>query len=169
VPDRATLTAMEPDEALIIQEHLPGDEFSVDVLADADGNVVAAVPRTRTRVDSGVSIAGQTVHDPALEDTAAAVARAIGLRGVANVQLRRDSDGIPALLEVNPRFPGALPLTIAAGVDMPSLVLDLALGVAIPKKLEFADLANVRYLEDVFVPPGEILHSDHAAHQESDE
>jgi carbamoyl-phosphate synthase large subunit len=169
VPDRAALTAMDPDETLIIQEHLPGDEFSVDVLADAEGNVVAAVPRTRTRVDSGVSIAGQTVHDAALEDTAAAVARAIGLRGVANVQLRRDSDGIPALLEVNPRFPGALPLTIAAGVDMPSLVLDLALGVAIPAKLDFADLANVRYLEDVFVPPEEILHSEHAAHQESDE
>jgi carbamoyl-phosphate synthase large subunit len=169
VPDRAALTAMDPDEALIIQEHLPGDEFSVDVLADAEGNVVAAVPRTRTRVDSGVSIAGQTVHDAALEDTAAAVARAIGLRGIANVQLRRDSDGIPALLEVNPRFPGALPLTIAAGVDMPSLVLDLALGVAIPEKLDFADLANVRYLEDVFVPPAEILHSEHAAHQESDE
>jgi carbamoyl-phosphate synthase large subunit len=167
VADRPTLLAMEPDEALIIQEHLPGDEFSVDVLADADGGVVAAVPRTRTRVDSGVSIAGQTVHDDALESTAVAVARAIGLRGVANVQLRRDSEGVPALLEVNPRFPGALPLTIAAGVDMPSLALDLALGVAIPKKIDFVELANVRYLEDVFVSPGEILRSDHAAHQES--
>ena len=166
ISDRATLTAMEPDEALIIQEHLPGDEFSVDVLADNDGKVVAAVPRTRTRVDSGVSIAGRTVHDEGLESTAAAVARAIGLRGVANVQLRRDSEGVPALLEVNPRFPGALPLTIAAGVDMPSLVLDLALGREIPSELDFLDLANVRYLEDVFVSPDDILHSDHAAHQE---
>jgi carbamoyl-phosphate synthase large subunit len=166
VPDRATLEAIEPDEALIIQEHLPGDEYSVDVLASADGTVVAAVPRTRTRVDSGVSIAGQTVHDEGLESTAAAVARAIGLRGVANVQLRRDSEGVPALLEVNPRFPGALPLTIAAGVDMPSLVLDLALGLEIPAKIEFRDLANVRFLEDVFVDPSEILHSDYAAHQE---
>jgi carbamoyl-phosphate synthase large subunit len=166
VPDRLSLEAMEPDEALIIQEHLPGDEFSVDVLADGDGTVVAAVPRTRTRVDSGVSIAGRTVHEEALESTAAAVARAIGLRGVANVQLRRDTEGVPALLEVNPRFPGALPLTIAAGVDMPSLVLDLAIGVAIPNRIEFSDLANVRFLEDVFVDPGEILHSDNAAHQD---
>jgi carbamoyl-phosphate synthase large subunit len=166
IPDRATLTALEPDEALIIQEHLPGDEYSVDVLANNDGTVVAAVPRTRTRVDSGVSIAGQTVHDEGLEQTAAAVARAIGLRGVANVQLRRDTEGVPALLEVNPRFPGALPLTIAAGVDMPSLVLDLALGREIPSKLDFLDLANVRYLEDVFVAPGEILTSEHAAHQD---
>jgi carbamoyl-phosphate synthase large subunit len=167
VADRATLVAMGPDEALIIQEYLPGDEFSVDVLADANGSVVAAVPRTRTRVDSGVSIAGETVHDEGLEQTAAAVARAIGLRGVANVQLRRDSDGVPALLEVNPRFPGALPLTIAAGVDMPSLALDLALGRELPAKIEFVELANVRYLEDVFVPPGEILQSENAAHQET--
>jgi carbamoyl-phosphate synthase large subunit len=168
VPDRAALESIGVDESLIIQEHLPGDEFSVDVLAAADGTVVAAVPRTRTRVDSGVSIAGRTVHDEGLESTAATVARAIGLRGVANVQLRRDSTGVPALLEVNPRFPGALPLTIAAGVDMPSLVLDLALGKDIPKSIEFRDLANVRFLEDIFVDPGEILLSDHAAHQEVD-
>ncbi|MCU1549473.1 MAG: ATP-grasp protein, partial [Glaciihabitans sp.] len=68
--------------------------------------------------------------------------------------------------EVNPRFPGALPLTIAAGVDMPSLALDLALGVAIPTSIEFRELANVRYLEDVFVDPSEILLSDHAAHSD---
>jgi carbamoyl-phosphate synthase large subunit len=166
VPDRAALEAIGPDESLIIQENLPGDEYSVDVLAAGDGTVVAAVPRTRTRVDSGVSIAGRTVHDDGLESTAAAVARAIGLRGVANVQLRRDAEGVPALLEVNPRFPGALPLTIAAGVDMPSLVLDLALGVDIPTRIEFTDLANVRFLEDVFVDPSEILQSEHAAHQD---
>jgi carbamoyl-phosphate synthase large subunit len=47
VPDQEALAAMEPDEALIIQEFLPGEEFSVDVLADADGGVVAAVPRGR--------------------------------------------------------------------------------------------------------------------------
>ena len=164
IADRAQLEALGVDETLIIQEHLPGAEFSVDVLADDGGHVVAAVPRTRTRVDSGVSIAGRTVHDAALEKTAGDVAAAIGLTGVANVQLRYDRNGVPALLEVNPRFPGALPLTIAAGVNMPSLALDLALGVAIPTSIDFRELANVRYLEDVFVDPSEILLSDHAAH-----
>jgi carbamoyl-phosphate synthase large subunit len=166
VADREALVALGIDDSQIIQEHLPGDEFSVDVLAALDGTVVAAVPRTRTRVDSGVSIAGRTVHDEALESTAAAVARAIGLTGVANVQLRYDRNGVPALLEVNPRFPGALPLTIAAGVDMPSLALDLALGRDIPASVPFRELANVRFLEDIFVDPGEILTSEHAAHTE---
>lgn len=168
VHSRADLEALGDAPELIAQEHLPGDEYSVDVFADVDGHVVAAVPRTRTRVDSGVSIAGQTVRDGGLESTAAAVAAAIGLTGVANVQLRRDTNGVPALLEVNPRFPGAMPLTIAAGVDMPSLALDLALGLDTPDTVPFREIANVRYLEDVFVETSEILQSENAAHTEED-
>ncbi len=168
VHDRTALAELGEDDTLIAQELLPGDEFSVDVFANAAGSVIAAVPRTRTRVDSGVSIAGRTVRDDTLEATATAVAEAIGLVGVANVQLRYDVNGEPALLEVNPRFPGAMPLTIAAGVDMPSLALDLALGRDLPSHVPFRELANVRYLEDVFVEPGEILHSENAAHGEGD-
>lgn len=164
VHSRAELDALGDDDSLIAQENLPGDEYSVDVIANADGHVVAAVPRTRTRVDSGVSIAGVTVRDPELEATARAVAQTIGLVGVANVQLRRDRVGVPALLEVNPRFPGAMPLTVAAGVDMPSLALDLALGLDLPERVDFREIANVRFLEDLFVDPAEILHSQNAAH-----
>ena len=166
VPDRAALAALPRDEGLIVQDLLPGDEYSVDVLADASGNVVAAVPRTRARVDSGVAIAGQTVRDAELEDTAAAVARAIGLVGVANVQLRRDRSGRAMLLEVNPRFPGALPLTISAGVDIPSLVVDLFLGRELPERVEFREVAAVRFLEDIVVELPELLHSAHAGHQD---
>lgn len=168
VHSRTDLEALGDAPDLIAQEHLPGEEYSVDVFANAAGHVIAAVPRTRTRVDSGVSIAGRTVRDAGLESTAGAVARAIALTGVANVQLRRDVDGTPALLEVNPRFPGAMPLTIAAGVDMPSLALDLALGLHVPDHVPFRELANVRYLEDVFVDPSEILQSENAAHTEED-
>lgn len=168
VHNRAELDALGDDETLIAQEMLPGAEFSVDVFADASGQVIAAVPRTRTRVDSGVSIAGRTLRDVELESTAGDVARAIGLTGVANVQLRYDVNGVAALLEVNPRFPGAMPLTIAAGVDMPSLALDLALGREVPSSVQFREVANVRYLEDLFVDPSEILHSDNAAHDETD-
>lgn len=166
VPDRAALDALPTDEGLIVQDYLPGEEYSVDVIADAAGSVVAAVPRTRARVDSGVAIAGRTVHDPELEQTAAAIAQAIGLVGVANVQLRRDRDGRAVLLEVNPRFPGALPLTIAAGVDIPSLVADLFLGRDIPHSIAFREVASVRFLEDVIVEIDEVLVSEHAGHQE---
>lgn len=157
VDDQSALDAVHADEDLLVQELLPGDEYSVDVLADLDGRVVAAVPRARLRVDSGVAVAGVTVHDDELVATAAAVARAVGLTTVANVQLKRDAAGVPALLEVNPRFPGAMPLTIAAGVDMPSLTLDAVLGRPLPERVDFREVANVRYLEDVFLGLDEIL------------
>lgn len=167
VPDAGALREIGVDTSLIVQELLPGEEYSVDVLADAGSHVVAAVPRTRTRVDSGVSIAGVTVQDAGLIATATAVAEAIGLVGVANVQLRRDTRGEPALLEVNPRFPGALPLTVAAGADLPALAVDLALGRELPATVPFRELANVRFLEDVFVDPAEVLDTREAAHQDA--
>lgn len=160
VADRAALEAEPEDEALIIQEHLPGEEFSVDTLMGSDGHAIAAVPRLRARVDSGVAIAGRTVHRDELERTAEACASAAGIVGVCNVQLRYDRKGVPALLEINPRFPGAMPLTIASGVDMPSLAADLALGRDVPRRVEFIELANVRFLEDVFVPVGDIIQTD---------
>lgn len=166
VDDREALEALPADEGLIVQDLLPGEEYSVDVIADANGNVVAAVPRTRARVDSGVAIAGRTVHDAELEETAAAVARAIGLVGVANVQLKRGRDGRAMLLEVNPRFPGALPLTISAGVDIPSLVVDLFLGRELPASVPFREVAAVRFLEDITVEIDELLESEHAGHQD---
>ena len=44
-----------------------------------------------------------------------------------------------------------MPLTIAAGVDMPSLTLDAVLGRPVPDRVDFREIANVRYLEDVFL------------------
>ncbi|WP_029289726.1 ATP-grasp domain-containing protein [Cellulomonas sp. HZM] len=157
VTSQHELDAVHADEDLLVQELLPGDEYSVDVLAGLDGHVIAAVPRARLRVDSGVAVAGVTVRDDELVATASAVAKAVGLTTVANVQLKRDRDGRPALLEVNPRFPGAMPLTIASGVDMPSIVLDAVLSRRVPERMDFAEVANVRYLEDVFLPVGDVL------------
>lgn len=143
------------DGSMIAQELLPGEEYSIDVLARPDGHVVAAVPRRRDKVDSGIAVAGRTVADPELEQFGREVARAIEATGVVNVQARRATDGTPALLEVNARFPGTMVLTQAAGVDMPRLAVAARLGEQIPDHLDFAEVAVVRYWEDVVVPIGE--------------
>ena len=126
------------------------------MLADVSGHVVASVPRVRERVDSGVSVAGRTMHDPELEQLGAAVATATGLTYIANVQFRRDVAGRPALLEVNPRVPGTLPLTVASGVDMPRMALDSLRGRPLPDHADFRDVAMVRYLEERFIELGEV-------------
>jgi carbamoyl-phosphate synthase large subunit len=129
VGSAAELAAMERSPGLIVQDFLPGEEYSVDVLADINGHVIASVPRVRARVDSGVSVGGRTVHD---------------------------RDGSPALLEVNPRIPGTLGLTIAAGVDMPRLALHALLGQRLPAHLDFRELAVVRFLDECFIDPADV-------------
>jgi carbamoyl-phosphate synthase large subunit len=141
---------------LLIQEYLPGEEYSIDVLADAGGHVIASVPRLRARVDSGVSVGGRTVHDVELEAFGRDVATATGLTFVANVQAKRDAAGHPALLEVNPRVPGTLALTIASGVDMPRIALDSLRGRLVPESLGFRELAIVRFLDEVVVDVADV-------------
>ena len=150
------LARMSPSADFLVQEYLPGEEYSIDVLADAHGRVVAAVPRCRERVDSGVSVAGRTMHDEQLERFGAAVVEATGLTFISNVQFRRDAAGQPALLEVNPRVPGALPLTTASGVDMPRMAMDSLRGRPLPEHADFHEMAMVRFLEERFIELEEV-------------
>lgn len=157
IEDRATLAAVERDGTNLVQEHLPGEEFSLDVIARADGRVLGVVPRERLKVDSGIAITGRTIRDEALESYGKRVAELIGLTTVANVQVKRASDGTWALLEVNARFPGTMPLTIAAGIDMPALAVREALGETLPDgPLPFAEVGMVRYMTEHFLPFAEI-------------
>jgi carbamoyl-phosphate synthase large subunit len=145
------LIGVPRDGSYLVQEYLPGEELSVDVFVRADGVVVSAVPRTRDKVDSGVAVAGRTVADSECVEVATAVARAVGLRGIANVQLRRRADGRPALLEVNPRLPGSLVLTAAAGANLAALALAEVLGEAVPAHVPFREVAMVRFLAEQVV------------------
>lgn len=151
------LAAIPPSSELIVQEFLPGTEYSVDVLADTKGVIRAVVPRERMLVDSGVAVVSRTVRDEGLMTAAANVAKAVGITHIANVQLRRRANGTPALLEINPRTPGTMPLTVASGINMPSLALAAILGnPALYPMTPFKELAVVRYLEERFIHPSEL-------------
>ncbi|MGA2165805.1 MAG: ATP-grasp domain-containing protein [Solirubrobacteraceae bacterium] len=151
------LEFLKRDGSLLVQELLPGAEYSLDVLATGAGRVIAVVPRERLKIDSGIAVTGRTRHDERLERIGREVAELIGLTGVANVQVKGDVHGEPALLEVNPRFPGTMALTVASGPDMPWLCVAEALGEAMPQQsLPFADIAMVRFFQERFLSFEEI-------------
>ncbi|WP_133857142.1 ATP-grasp domain-containing protein [Comamonas sp. JUb58] len=146
------LAAIPRDGSYLLQEWLPGNEYSVDVYLRADGVAIAAVPRLRMKIDSGIAMAARTQHLPALSQAAIDVAQAMGVRFAANVQFREDADGVPKLLEINPRFPGTLPLTQAAGLDLPALLVAEMQGQAMPDGLQpFKEVMTVRYLVEQLV------------------
>jgi carbamoyl-phosphate synthase large subunit len=114
-------------EQPIVQEYLEGPEFTIDICCDFEGRVLSIVPRERVVIRSGVSDRGRTVRDARLLALGADVARALPFVGAVNVQCRI-VDGTPIVFEINPRFSGGIPLTIAAGADFPRMLVDLAAG-----------------------------------------
>lgn len=156
IGNRQDLEQQPMDGSVLLQEYLPGEEYSVDIYVRGDGRVIAAVPRARMKVDSGIAIASRTVDIPEVIQSAIRTAEIIGIRGIANVQFKRAADGVFKLLEVNPRYPGTLPLTTAAGIDMPKLMVDELMGKPVPDRLmPFKELMVVRYWTEHFFDAAE--------------
>ena len=112
----------------IVQVCLAGEEFSIDVFCDLEGQCLNAIPRTMIESKGGESIKGMTIRDERLIELARDVAEKLHLVGPANIQCFREADGSHYLTDINTRFGGGFPLPLAAGGRYPELALALARG-----------------------------------------
>ena len=139
-------------ETPIVQEFLDGEEFTVDLFCDFAHRAVSVVPRERVVVRAGVMDRGRTVRTRSLIDLAEQVANVMPFLGAANIQCRMVK-GEPVVFEINPRFSGGIPLTIAAGADFPAYLVDLALGRRVAPRIgRFqSDLWMTSYEASIFI------------------
>jgi carbamoyl-phosphate synthase large subunit len=137
----------------VIQPYLSGPEFTIDVLADFRGRVLSVVPRERVVIRAGVVDRGRTVRDESLMSLGALCAEALDCVGAINVQCRV-VNGRPVIFEINPRFSGGIPLTIAAGADFPHMLVQAARGREVSPAIgRFRDALWMTSFEtSVFVP-----------------
>ena len=140
---------------MLVQEYIPGQEFTIDVYRTRAGEVRCVVPRQRLAVRSGEVEKGVTVKDDGLTQAAIRLASAMGdLWGVFCCQCRRPNQrSLPRFFEINPRFGGGVPLSIAAGANLPLYLLQEIAGLEVTAQLgRFTDhLLMLRYDEAVFV------------------
>jgi len=133
---------------MLIQEYLPGEEYTVDVLSDLAGTPLLAVPRARLETKDGISSKGRVFRDPEIERLCLELGRHLGLKGPTCMQLKRDEAGRPKFMEVNPRIGGGSVFTTLAGVNIPMLLLDVIAGTELapvaPK-----EVIVLRYYEEV--------------------
>lgn len=119
----AVVEALRADPSLIAQTRLRGREFTADALVARSGEILTVVPRWREETKAGISVKGTTFDSAAVTDVVAGALEAVGLTGPANVQGFVADDGRVTAVEINPRFSGGLPLTLAAGADVVSAFL----------------------------------------------
>ena len=104
-------------------------------------------------VRSGVTDRGKTFNHPGMIQLAIRTAEALNIRGPANIQVKLNNE-TPTVFEVNPRFSGGIPLTIAAGADFPAWLVEMCCGWNVrPSIGKFTDgLIMACYEAALFLP-----------------
>ena len=108
--------AYGPDTKFL-QEFMEGDEFTVDVLADMQGNPVYIVPRHRLEVKSGVATKVRVMEDDQLIRYCRRLLDHFKLPGFSNIQFIRSGENSYWFVEINYRFSGCGSATLAVAPD----------------------------------------------------
>lgn len=116
----------------VITEYLPGKEVTVDCLTELNGNLAAVLPRSRDRLQAGISISGTALHlSEEIHDIADVINQRLKFTGLWYFQLKADVNGKYKLLEVSMRCAGTMCLSRARGVNLPLLSVYTAMGMPI--------------------------------------
>lgn len=118
--------------ALIAMEYLPGDEYTVDVLSSKT-EIFTVIPRKREEIRTGITFVGTVEKREDLIENCRRLTSELQLEFAHGYQIKLDKDGIPKLIESNPRIQGTMVLSTIAGANIVYGAVKLALGEEIPK------------------------------------
>lgn len=122
---------------LLVTEFLPGPEYSVDLFVGKDHQV--AIPRLRKSIRSGISFDNILEYREDIMSMSLQVAKYLGLRYAVGFQYKISKEGIPMILECNPRIQGTMCASSFSGINIIALSVQEALGLEqgqIPENLE---------------------------------
>jgi predicted ATP-grasp superfamily ATP-dependent carboligase len=140
----------------MIQEYVQKKSYcTACVLLDHHSDEVASFAYERVKeypLSGGPTVVGISCKNDEVIGYAISLLKSIGWRGVAEVEFIIDQQGIPKLLEVNPRFWMPLNLAIQSGVDFPYLLYQLAMKNPVSKPETYTIPMKYRW-----VIPNEIL------------
>ena len=115
---------VDPDN--LFQQLVPTDwiEYTADLYYSKSSELLACVPRQRLETRGGEISKGITRKDAIHRYLCKHLAFIHGARGVITVQVFTNSNRDQVLgIEVNPRFGGGYPMSHAAGVDYPTMLI----------------------------------------------
>lgn len=154
------LRGLQHPEIMVAETIAPGDEYTIDVYIDKEGEPRCAVPRMRLETRSGEVSKGMTVREPKLQQMAMEIASALpDAFGVINIQVFYDREsGELNVIEINPRFGGGYPLTHEAGATCTHWLIENCLDLPISCEMDLwrDGLVMLRYDDAVFVDKTEI-------------
>ena len=117
------LIAHQPQgEPYLIEEYIDGEDYSVDAVR-FEGFFQAATYKTVAAIGgNGPSTMREPASFPELESIAQTIMDRVDWHGACGFDFKVDVDGLPYILECNPRFTGGIGTQISSGFDIPFLI-----------------------------------------------
>ncbi len=124
---------------IVIQEFISGEEYNVCTLGDGFGETIGAVGMKKLYVtDKGKGWSGVTIDDIVLIELAKKIIKKIKWKSGAELEFIKDKKSNKYyLLEMNPRFPAWVYLTVASGQNLPYSLVKMALGENVTSFAEY--------------------------------
>lgn len=94
------------NEDEFLQEYIEGEEYTVDILADLNGQAIIIIPRKRLEVKAGVATKTKLVYESRLINMCKIILSRYKIPGLSNVQFIEGKDGNFYFIELNTRFGG---------------------------------------------------------------
>jgi carbamoyl-phosphate synthase large subunit len=114
---------------LVTMEYLPGNEYSVDILATDDPVVI---PRRRDSIRTGITFNATVEKNEDIIKSSKELVRLLELKYACGFQIKSNEDGEPKIIECNPRIQGTMVLSTLAGANIVYGAVKLALGEEVP-------------------------------------
>lgn len=134
----------------LFQQFLTGRREAMSFLY-AKGEIYARFAQWAKRTEpplGGQSVLRQSIAIPAdIGEQAERLVREIDLEGYSEVEFRRDSAGVPYLMEINPRLSASVEIAVRSGVDFPYLLYQWATGEKIDRVQGYHVGGWMRYLK----------------------
>ncbi|MCO6495967.1 MAG: ATP-grasp domain-containing protein [Bacteroidetes bacterium] len=117
--------SQNPMPDYLVSEYLPGEEYTVDILAQA-GKVLQVIPRLRLETKGGISTRGEILKNEDIIEYSSRIVALLKLDWLVGIQLKKAEDGTFKILEINPRVQGTTVACMGAGINFPKLAVLLA-------------------------------------------
>lgn len=129
---------LTPENGLpMLQEYIPGYGCAFFAVYDK-GECGLTFQHKRIReypISGGASVCAESYKSDLVQKYGKRLLDSLEWHGVAMVEFKLNSKGIPVLMEINPKFWGSCDLALEAGVNFPKAIIDIHLG----KKIQYSE------------------------------
>lgn len=117
-------------QPLIAMEYLPGEEITIDLFRDE--NTFISIPRVREEIRSGISFKNKAYKNELLINYSRLLANYLDLKYCFGFQFKFSKEGIPKILECNPRVQGTMIFSTFMGANLIYSSIKSVMNEAIP-------------------------------------